>query len=207
MTSQWKMMHSENVKSRIFCWLQTLSMSLQGVTMCDRERQGGLEHFICFEQNGVEADRFMLIFFFYLGKHFITWQKIIITGNYNQLWKQPHHLSALTLVLWTPRAKSRSFTASLRDSLLFVVAVSLASLQTWCQRMICNIHSILCTQIELTPFILQHFVINYWNRLLLEHRCQDSCTRKRYNSEHKSQPCVQTHLVHRNICTVYGHTH
>lgn len=27
-----------------------------------------------------------------------------------------------------------------------------------------------------------------------------------YSSEQKSQPCVQIHLVHKNICTVYGHT-
>lgn len=43
-------MHSETVKSRMFRCLQTLSLVLQGVTTCDRERQGGLEDFICFEQ-------------------------------------------------------------------------------------------------------------------------------------------------------------
>lgn len=38
--------------------------------MCDRERQGGLKHFICFEKNVAEADRFILIFFIFssLGK-------------------------------------------------------------------------------------------------------------------------------------------
>lgn len=59
-------MHSENVKTRMFFCLQTLSLGLQGVTMCDRERQGGLEHFICFEQNVVEADRFLSVVGFFL---------------------------------------------------------------------------------------------------------------------------------------------
>lgn len=83
-------------------------------------------------------DRFLLIFIYiyiYIRVKtlfFFFSQKIIIIGNHNQLWKQPHHSYALTLVLRIPRAKSRSLTASLRDLLLLVVAVSLTSLQTRC---------------------------------------------------------------------------
>lgn len=54
-------MHSESVKTRTFCRLQTLR-----VIMCDRERQSGLKYFMCFEQNVVEADRFLLILFEYV---------------------------------------------------------------------------------------------------------------------------------------------
>lgn len=173
------------------------------------ERQGGLEHFICFGQNIVEPDRFLLVFVLYICVCKITnfWQKIIIIGNCNQLYKQSHHSSALMLFLMTPRAKSRSFMASLRDLPLLAVAVSPTSLQTRCWRRICNTHSNLCIKKVLIPFTIQHFLINYWNHLLLEQRLWESCTTKSYNSEHKSQPCVQTHLVHGNVCTVYGHTH
>lgn len=51
-------------QSIMFCCPQSISRDLQGATMCDRKTQGGLEHFICFEQNAVETDRFLLILFF-----------------------------------------------------------------------------------------------------------------------------------------------
>lgn len=44
----------------MFCCLQTVSLGWQGEVVCNRERQRGLEIFICFGENVFEDVRYLL---------------------------------------------------------------------------------------------------------------------------------------------------